>query len=42
MEAALNLILLKASLIKNSVVRQEIDGGAGLFGLSHYGKQPVF
>ena len=42
METALDFILLESSLIKNSVIRQEIDDGTGLPGLTYNGKKPVF
>ena len=42
METALDLIFLETCLIKNSVVRQEVDRGTGLSGLADNGKQPLY
>ena len=41
MQTTLYFIFLETGLVKDGVIRQEIDGRTGLSGLAHYGKQTV-
>ena len=41
MQAALDLILFKAGLFKNGIVRQKVDAGSRIPGLAHHGKKAV-